>query len=475
MEFDIFTGEDSVHPALCGPISRLRKVRLPTQQQASMLFGLVGGSTPSEDGKRLVFKNLECTFIGAVNYDCFKLGFLDSALGCDRITKAYNMDVAQGHHRAVNSKGVPCGKERWLQKQWETYEFSPYGMLKDKPVDVSHNPDEYCMAYIDDSKIVPGPTDAWDEFLSQFKKPVMIPVFKAFLWAAFDPLNDGRQLLYLYDPDGYTGKGRVVGAVMSSVPQISVAINAESLKNRFFVSQLFGKRLLFYPDCKNTKILHYEVIHSLTGGDYMPVEFKFQQGFTLKMYMRCLIMSNDPPSVSRYRKHEMSRIIIIEMDSKMCTSKKHKSDSGDNIGDSSYGARLKSQFWHFLYTCREDYEKLCPNHCDILIPKDSFESISSDYEAEFEDLLKDYEITKNDADMVPVTDIYRLFFDKNKDQKFSSNTKHELSVFLGYKGVKNKRSFKGEGGYFFTGIKERVGFSGTFTSNNSNFDEVKYS
>jgi hypothetical protein len=475
MEFEIYDGDGAIHPALTVAMSGLRKCRLHVNQ-AQMLFWLVGGEGVDKEKKKIKYNHLQCEYIGPISYETFELVFLQKKLNCDILQNAYENDIQNCHRRVMNSKKQPLSKTAWLEHQWETYRWAGYGIINEKPIDVSHDPNEYTMAYIDDTKIVPGPTDAWDEFLSQVKNTALIPTFRAFMWAAFDPVNNGRQILYIYDPKGYTGKSRVVEAIIGACEAIVVSINAKSMDNRFLISQLFGKRILFYPDCKNVKILHYELIHSLTGGDPMPVEFKFASSFTCKMYMRCIVMSNDPPSVSRYREHEMSRIIPIELDASLCTSKIRQNADGDNIGNNDYVGRLKDQFWNFLYACRVDYEKLCPTRCDIIVPKNSFDQLQSDVEVEFEEIMEKFEITKDYNDMILATDMYNKFFEDFKNQRFSSSVKHELTVFLNSRGVKLERLTKDKQKHFFyTGIKEKVGYSGTSASNNSIFDDVKYS
>ena len=289
-------------------------------------------------------------------------------------------------------KKVPPSEESWLERQWNLFRCLGYGVLPTEPYHVSFRTDEYTLAFVDRSKIVPGPMPTWYAFMSQMNVN-MRPVFAAYVWAALDRENEGRQLLFVYDKKatGKTGKSSVGIALRNGLlEQVTSALNEKVLENEFGFAQFYGKRLLIQGDCQNPKILKNDKIHAITGGDMVSVVYKGQMAFTARMHARIIVMSNDPPNIEMYRGHEKSRLICIELDASKCTAKDHYDSEGRFIGNNGFIPALVAEIPQFLYYCQEVYPQLCPNRREILVPEMSFETTVSDYEDHFDNALQNF-------------------------------------------------------------------------------------
>lgn len=198
---------------------------------------------------------------------------------------------------------------------------------------------------------VKGPHKAWDEFLSRTSDAGAL---MAFIWSCFELKNRSRQALWLYGPEGQDGKSTILNVLANCFGQAAAGLNNTQIRSdsRFVLANFYNKRLIIYPDAKNTKFPMTEVFRSLTSGDIVPIEFKGEGTVNVRLYVKLLIASNNEPEVT-LGKADLSRLIRIDV------------SPSDNKDDPLWEDRLIKELPEFLYDCKEVYEKLCTNNGQI--------------------------------------------------------------------------------------------------------------
>jgi hypothetical protein len=348
----------------------------------------------------VVYDHLQLNWVGNASFENFFETILALPTFSAALSKAYRSWV-QGY----SGKGSPPRYETWLRNQYDAWVESGYSVLAYEPVPLTHDCMVHALSYIDDSLIVPGLFPAWENFMSQFEDPADSETFAAFIYAALDETNYGRQVMYIYD-NGKTGKSDVCSAITSLLPQVAMGVSAKVIDDRFFNGAVYGKRLLILGDCKNPNILKTERIHSITGNDHCFVERKYQTAFSANLYARVIVMSNYPPLIETYREHETSRILVLKMDHSKCRTKEHYNGKGEFIGNNNFRGELQSQLYHFLHYAKECYEKLCPAHRE-LTAYTSKSKVVSNTEDIFESVFNEYfTVTGDKKDIIWVSDMY---------------------------------------------------------------------
>jgi hypothetical protein len=194
-----------------------------------------------------------------------------------------------------------------------------------------------------------GNYPAWEEFLNRLSAK---EEFMAFVWSVFEPKNISRQYLWLVG-DGQDGKSKVLEAISNVLDSAAASINNIGIKDsRWLLASLYGKRAVFYADCKNEKFGMTEIVRNITCGDKCPIENKGQAIFSARLYLKLFIASNEKPEFTG-QQADTSRCIQIDV----APSK--------NKDDPDWLPRLQAEMPYFLDACREEYFKLCPKHGDI--------------------------------------------------------------------------------------------------------------
>lgn len=86
-------------------------------------------------------------------------------------------------------------------------------------------------------------------------------------------------------------------------------------KSEHWSNGLIGKRLVVFPDCANTKFVTSGDFKSLTGGDPIEINPKYQNMFTYFPKAKYLFFSNERPDISSERA-DVRRLILCEFDPK---------------------------------------------------------------------------------------------------------------------------------------------------------------
>lgn len=224
-----------------------------------------------------------------------------------------------------------------------------------------------------------GNFDSWKEFLYRMSAP---EDFMAFIWSIFEPQSRSRQYLYLFDPAGQGGKSTMINVLGEIFGNAFSAINNSFVNGgaaRWLLGNLYGKRLVAWPDVKNTKFCMTETLRNITSGDNVTVEFKGEKPFTTRMYVKLIMASNHEPMITSGGA-DSSRLIRIDL-------KENKVSKNDP----EWKDRIKAELPYFLWECRKHYQEKCKNHGDIKITQGTMDLVDSStegIESRFEDIVK---------------------------------------------------------------------------------------
>lgn len=326
--------------------------------------------------------------------------------------------------------------------------------LNDHPLPYSNSDKDYSFIKIDmNSLLKKGECPLWDLALKErLDSDIECEVFRAAIWQVYDPMNRSRQLIYLYDPHGRSGKSAMLRAAFSPIKQAQFACQKGSLNNNFGFAKVWNKQLVTVGDNKNKMLLKSQIIHTMTGGDEADVEYKGQNSFMAAFRGHVWANGNVMLDIDTDAEHEVSRLVLfnikkpesaksilyqLDENGKMLTTKDGKPLLGQ--GDPSWEEKLKAELPYFLYKCREDYKKYCPNHSDIILPavmqnriQDECAELSKQiFDAFFEDtIIFDPNYSCNDSDLRTVWTTWKLTNIEHYEVKPSDITYADLAEHL---------------------------------------------
>ena len=217
-----------------------------------------------------------------------------------------------------------------------------------------------------------------NEYLANRLPESHIECFKAFIWSAYNAENVSRQVVYMYDPDGNSGKTKFISAIFKPLRDIDAVDSAgKSFNGDFGMESCYNSRVLIIPDNKNPLILRYQLMHQLTGGDEILINSKNVRQFTFTPHLSIWTHSNILPVIDVAAAHERTRIALFHFRLSDKVKKEiYVTDENDELivdsngfltskGDSSFYDKLLADVPFFLAECKKAYEKLCTTNGDI--------------------------------------------------------------------------------------------------------------
>lgn len=227
---------------------------------------------------------------------------------------------------------------------------------------------------IDDSK----PSTTCNEYLANRLPDTQIECFKAFIWSAYKADNVSRQLVYVYDPHGNSGKSVFFKAIFKPLSDVDAVDSAgKTFNGDFGMESCYNARVLIIPDNKNKLLLRSQLIHQLTGGDEILVNSKNIRQFTFTPHLSIWTHSNILPTIDVAATHERTRIALFHFTlSEQAKKEIYLTDSNGKLivdsngfyvqkGDNTYYDKLLADLPYFLAECKKAYEKLCTTDGDI--------------------------------------------------------------------------------------------------------------
>lgn len=91
-----------------------------------------------------------------------------------------------------------------------------------------------------------GSCPTWDEALTNRFNAAESKVFMAAVGQVYDPLNRSRQLIYIYDPKGRSGKSRILETVFAPLKTCTCGLSKSSLNNQFRLCEGLGQAASHY-------------------------------------------------------------------------------------------------------------------------------------------------------------------------------------------------------------------------------------
>lgn len=217
-----------------------------------------------------------------------------------------------------------------------------------------------------------------NEYLANRLPESHIECFKAFIWSAYNAENVSRQVIYVYDPDGNSGKSVFFKVIFKPLRDIDAVDSAgKSFNGDFGMESCYNSRVLIIPDNKNPQILRSQLIHQLTGGDEILINSKNVRQFTFTPHLSIWTHSNILPIIDVAAAHERTRVALFHFILNDKAKKEiYLTDENDNViidqngyyaqkGDSSFYDKLLADVPFFLAECKKAYEKLCVSNGDI--------------------------------------------------------------------------------------------------------------
>lgn len=270
----------------------------------------------------------------------------------------------------------------------------------------SNDYDEPALYHIDLEKILDteNPHPTWDKYLRRFTEDE-VKVIEAFVWSIFKADNTGRQMLYFYDPDGFSGKSVFEKAIASGLGEgLVAALQKDSLNNQFSMSKIWNKRLVVIDDNKNPNLVRSEKMHMVLGSGLADVEGKGKNSFMYKLQCKVIASGNCRLNIDPSANHERTRVIVVEpkltddmlKEFAVCDEYgnviRNRFGRVQLIGDATFEQNLIKEFGSFLVECKSAYEKLCPKNSSIILApsmEEAIESLSDDVFDIIDDIIED--------------------------------------------------------------------------------------
>lgn len=308
--------------------------------------------------------------------------------------------------------------------------------LDEHPKPYSYRAEDYAFIKLDiDSIIEEGECPTWDLALSErLENEEECAVFRAAVWQVYETDNTSRQLVYMFDPHGRSGKSAILRAAFSHLSRATQALQKQSLNNQFGFAKIWNKQLVTVGDNKNTMMLKSQIIHTATGGDLADVEYKGKDSFAASFRGHIWANGNVKLDIDTDAEHEVSRLVLFNIHKpKSAQTILYKCDENGNIllsadgtpllssGDPSWEEKLKSELPYFLYKCKQDYAVYCPRNSDLILPDFMQERIQTECvetnKIVFDDFFNAYLILgSGEISDAQLRDTWKSWKDENLDR-----------------------------------------------------------
>lgn len=308
---------------------------------------------------------------------------------------------------------------------------------------ISDDPSKYCYTFCDiwkdldssqEKHVILNNTPNWWNFV--LKNMNYHEQFCAGIAGIFNPKYRGRQALVVIG-DGDDGKS-IVNRVLSKTIGSACTIDDSDLTNNHAYANIYDKRLIVNPDCRNRAFLKTELIHKITGRDFITVNPKYKIPFQATIDSVLLICCNSAPIVDTYMRNEISRIMLIRL------------TKPEFIIDIE--KKLYDEIVPFLTYCKKCYEELCKNDYYIECPQEMFESIKDECASNKTLLIEEWidnNIIPKKGVYIQRSDINKIFIAENKELGDTTalfkllTAKFNISETFYDKSGKKIRGFKG--------------------------------
>ena len=181
-------------------------------------------------------------------------------------------------------------------------EFTP-DILSTSKIPVEYDPDAEC----------PAIDKFMSEVLSKADNDIIYELLGYCLYRAY-PI----QKAIIFVGGGRNGKSVLINLLTDFIGKSNISGQAlQDLETKqFSTSHLFGKMVNAYPDLSSEGMKTTGVFKSLVGGDMIPAEKKFKQGFTFRNYAKLIFSCNTLPSTADDTDGYFRRWVIVNFPNK---------------------------------------------------------------------------------------------------------------------------------------------------------------
>lgn len=263
--------------------------------------------------------------------------------------------------------------------------------LEEDPKPVAFNNDDSLAYFKLDFEPKPQATPLFDEMMGRMSNNEAL---MAFTWSIFIPEADRQQYVWLYG-DGRNGKSSFATFLEQCLGQCYTSKDASTAyNNKHFTSNLVGKRLAVFTDSNSTSFVKGGLFKSLTGGDSVEVEAKYEQPISLKLPTKFMFLSNFFPEITG-KEADQRRLILCELSP--LTGKSNP----------SYNKELWEERAGILHKCKEIYESLVDRNGIIPTDLTQVEEITNEGELGFDSVMSEYLKLDGEGILTPL-DLYNL-------------------------------------------------------------------
>lgn len=192
-----------------------------------------------------------------------------------------------------------------------------------------------------------GPKDC-PTFAELFSRISNGPALRDWIGSLFDPSVRPQQYVWLYGQGG-NGKGSLARFLHKVLGRVVVNKNPPPPNcEARWAAGIIGARLVVFPDCNHASFPASGFFKTLTGGDPIDIDPKFEKPFTAELNAMFMFLSNERPKLSS-QKADMRRAIFCDF-----------ADTG-RPEDPHYEQKLWAEGGAFLSYCIESYRTGYPN------------------------------------------------------------------------------------------------------------------
>lgn len=221
-----------------------------------------------------------------------------------------------------------------------------------------------------------GAMPTWDAMLSRMTNR---EAFMAWVGSLFDEQSYLQQYVWVYG-EGNDGKGSINRFLYRIFGPAYCSKQPKERGDKHWSHELLGKRLVVFPDCNDHAFVASGFFKSLTGGDPIAVEAKYEMAYTARFNAKFLILSNERPSLSS-ENADRRRIIYCELGSVA------DADITDRDG---FEAALWGEGGAFIHACLASYNKAAGAGRAIPARNDEIGGWIETIEADFEEVFEMY-------------------------------------------------------------------------------------
>lgn len=351
--------------------------------------------------------------------------------------------------RTINSVFTGTDKEKSKQQaeHWK-YVFDiiranavDYAITKSKIQIIKfQKSNDYCFRFIDMDETKGDVHPAWDEFLDRIPSETT-PYFLAWIWSIFAK-DDSTRLVCWFHGDGNDGKSFIYKAISEYLGFLAVEETIWNPDNKFTLSKMVGKKLVYVPDNKSPKLIENQLIKNVSGGDRVTVEKKNRDPFSAVMQGKIMVGSNCAPEISEDAA-STSRLMYIKLAPAV-------TEIVNATAPHIWQKNLISEVPVILKKAKSFYDKLTNGRQILKLPKEMTEQVlahtGDDFTFQIRDFLSShYEITNKDQDRVKMSELTVQFKVYVSENGFASSTQQNAAwerfkSFMKIRGVKPGKS-----------------------------------